>query len=182
MDSDRFDDLVRLLSTASTRRPFLRRLATAVGLLALGDFRTADAKKKGKKKKKKLKLNQFGCVDVGGKCRGNSDNCCSGICDGSKPKKGKKDKSRCIAHHVGSCTSGQDSCPEIVPCGQNRECYQTTGKAGFCAAEGLCDCAPCKKDKDCELEFGPGAACIVCTTDCVGVNGSSGTACVPAAA
>jgi hypothetical protein len=49
----------------------------------------------------------------------------------------------------------------------------------------LCDCGPCVRDTDCEAEFGPGAACIVCTSpgdaNCIGVNGSQGTACVPPA-
>jgi hypothetical protein len=180
VDADQFDDVVRSLGAFAPRRRFLRGLMlVALGYSAIARFNVADAKKQ---RKKKLKRNQFGCVDVGGKCRGNSDNCCSGICEGKKPKKGKKDRSRCVAHNVGTCTSGQNSCPEIVACGADAECYQTTGKAGFCAAPGVCDCAPCKKDKDCEPEFGPGAACIVCTTDCVGVNGSSGTACVPPAA
>ena len=48
-----------------------------------------------KKKNKKPKNNAFGCLNVGQACNGKNDKCCSGICDGKKPKKGKKDKSKC---------------------------------------------------------------------------------------
>jgi hypothetical protein len=179
VDANRFDDLTRLLCEGSSRRRALRHLAMA-SLGGLAMFGVGDHGGQARRRKRKVKLNKFGCIDVGGKCYGKDARCCSGICEGS----GKQ--SRCRAHHQGTCTADDSSCPEQVPCGSGGECYRTTGKAGFCAQEGLCDCAPCAKDKDCEAQFGEGAACIVCISNtentCVNVKGSKGTACVPAAA
>jgi hypothetical protein len=176
MDATRFDDLTRSLIATPSRRRLVRGLAAAV--LAQGTLLGPGAGVgTARKRKNKLKKNQFGCVDVGGKCYGKDAKCCSGICDGN----GKR--SKCAAHNEGSCTRDDNSCLESVSCGVGGECYRTTGKAGFCGNSGTCDCDPCKKDKDCEAEHGEGAACIVCITggdDCVGVNGSKGTACIPA--
>lgn len=123
----------------------------------------AARKKRGKRSK--LKRNAFGCVNVGGKCRGKDANCCSGICEGKKRKKGKKDTSRCMAHNVDDCPAGANSCLEgIIEC-TNGFCYHTTGRASFCAAGGVC--FDCKRDTDCEPLTGPGAACGMCS-DCVG--------------
>jgi hypothetical protein len=134
-----------------------------------------------KKKKKKLQFNQFGCVNVGGKCRGNSANCCSGICEGKKPKKGKKDTSRCVAHGQSTCFAGQNepfcggtgevAC--LTSAGETGECTTTTGNAGYCVRSGRC--LACKKDEDCQNnpDFGAGAACTVCT----GCTETGGTAC-----
>jgi hypothetical protein len=179
MDAARFDALVRSLSLGSNRRRVLRGVAaTVLGQVALvgvgiGGGQTAQGRKR------KFKKNRFGCIDVGEKCYGRDGKCCSGICDGE----GRR--SRCVAHNVGGCAADDSSCPESIPCGTDGECYRTTGKAGFCAQIGTCDCHPCKKDKDCELEFGAGAACIICISNtensCIGVNGSKGTACVPPA-
>ena len=177
MDAIRFDDLTRSLTTDTSRRRLVRGFAAAVlaqvTLLGpgLGDSAA-------RKRKNKIKKNTFGCVDVGKTCYGKDARCCSGICDG----RGKQ--SKCAAHDQGGCTQNDNSCLESVPCGVGGECYRTTGKAGFCGNPATCDCDPCKKDKDCEAEHGAGAACIVCINggdDCVGVNGSKGTACVPPA-
>jgi hypothetical protein len=148
-------------------------LATLLGC----DFVTA---KKGKGKER-LKRNQFGCVDVGGKCRGNDANCCSGICEGKKPKKGKKDKSRCVAHDAGSCVAGQRpefcgasvggnlSCTTSI--GTPGICHTTTGNAGYCGGKILC--TACQRDADCQESCGLLAACLQC--DFCGETG--GTAC-----
>ena len=129
-----------------------------------------------RKRKKKIKTNLFGCIDVGGKCYGKDAKCCSGVCDGS----GKR--SKCAARNEGLCTRNDNSCPESVACGADGECFRTTGKSSFCGRAGTCDCHPCKKDKDCDVETGPGSACIICMSDCIDVNGSKkGTACVPPA-
>jgi hypothetical protein len=116
---------------------------------------------------------------VGGKCRGNDAHCCSNICEGSKPKKGEKDKSRCVAHGQSTCVAGQKEpfCGGVeVECetsqGLPGACNTTTGNAGYCADEG--SCSPCTKDKDCELVLGVGAACIVC----LGCDETGGIACV----
>jgi hypothetical protein len=122
-------------------------------------------------KKQKLKRNEFGCVNVGGKCRGKDANCCSNICQGKKPKQGKKDKSHCVAHDEQGCSAGQagDSCGGAdVLCttsaGTDGVCETTTGNAGYCASDG--SCFPCQKDRDCQSQsqFGPRAACARCAT------------------
>jgi hypothetical protein len=177
MDANRFDDLARSLTVAPSRR----RLVGGFAALALGQAALLRPSiGVARKRKKKIKTNQFGCIDVGGKCYGKDAKCCSGDCNGS----GKR--SKCAARNEGGCSRDDSSCPVSVPCGLDGNCYRTTGKAGFCGNPGLCDCGPCKKDKDCEAEFGPGAACILCISDteksCVNVKGSKkGTACVPPA-
>jgi hypothetical protein len=192
MDIDRFDALTRSLSDTRSRRGALGTLVGGTfGLLGIA---SAVAKKgKGKKKPKpKLPLNTFGCVNVGQKCAGKSTNCCSGICQGKKPKKGKRDKSTCIAHNTGGCTPERSLCVTDSPasqCSPEGVCLTTTGNAGFCADAdiGFTNCQPCRKDTDCEaLGFGAGAACAIfdgpfCASPdegCAGHNGSSGTACV----
>jgi hypothetical protein len=179
MDAKRFDRLARSLIAAPSRRRFLGGL---VGARVLGATRipdTVQAKRKNKKKKKqKLVFNAFGCVDVGKACRGNSANCCSGICEGTAPKKGKKDTSTCVDHHVGGCPAGADACVlGKVPCELDGVCFRTTGNASFCGKD--VECTACSTDKDCEeAGFGSGAACIVCAVNC---DKDGGTACVAAA-
>jgi hypothetical protein len=180
MDASGIDDLARALTAHPSRRRIVRSLAAAALAQAvlLGPDASGGA---ARKRKKKFKTNQFGCVDVGGKCYGKDAKCCSGVCNGS----GKR--SICAARNEGGCTRDDSSCPEPIPCGINGECYRTTGKAGFCGSVGTCDCHPCRNDKDCQdnPEYGPGSACIVCISNtensCVNVNGSKGTACVPPA-
>jgi hypothetical protein len=175
VDAATFDALTRRLTTSGARRRLLAISALGLaGVTVRLPWGVAEARKKRKKPKK----NQFGCIDVGKKCYGKDAQCCSGICEG------KKKNSKCVAHHERNCIADDNSCTGSVPCGGNGECFRTTGKGAFCGAVGTCDCHPCKKDKDCEAEYGVGAACIVCTADdvgCIGVNGSKGTACVPPA-
>jgi hypothetical protein len=184
MDADRFDRFARSLATAHTRRRALA--ATLGGLLTLGAL--PGEAKKGKGKKKKSKTNAFGCVDVGKACRGRNGKCCSGICQGKKPKKGKKDRSKCVAHNAGICIAEADTCTvgTDVPCNPSNPscfCTLTTGNAGFCAAFSggpAGHCRVCRKDTDCAAEFGAGAACLVlggaCTTLCLATGR---TACAP---
>jgi hypothetical protein len=178
MDETRFDHLIRTL-TDSRRSLLGAALGLAAGTRCAAD---ADAKKRRKRRRKKQRpaFNQYGCVNVGGKCFGNSGNCCSGICEGTGAE------SRCVAHHAEDCVVSDDTCQEFTPCGPipKGACYRTTGNAGFCGNPGLCDCSTCSKDTDCEAQFGPGSACVVCSTSevsCVGVKGSKGTACLPPA-
>jgi hypothetical protein len=184
VDGKAFDNALRRLTAQSSRRVF--SLATASGLLgaALGRVPSpAQAGKRHKRKNKKrkkqvpLQFNAFACVEVGKPCRGNSANCCSGICQGKKPKKGQKDKSVCVAHNVGICQAGQDFCLGVeVKCSDEGECLTTTGNGSFCGDAALCQV--CQKDTDCEaLGFGEGAACVVCG-DCLLTGG---TACALAA-
>jgi hypothetical protein len=87
MDAAGFDTLARSLQRHIARRTALGVLGGGLAALLTrvgpGD---ASARKK-QKHKKKPKLNEFGCVNIGGKCRGKNGLCCSGICQGKKPKK-----------------------------------------------------------------------------------------------
>jgi hypothetical protein len=164
MDTGRFDRLTLTFADGLTRRG----LVAMLGLGSLWLPEPTDAKQK-RKNKKKLKKNAFGCVDVGDACRGKDANCCSGICQGKKPKKGKKDTSRCVAHDEGSCQAGQRQglCggDADVPCTTSADglglCQTTTGNAAYCTAGG--GCFACRRDTDCEPFCGPGAACVRCT-------------------
>ena len=186
MNSHRFDAVTRTLTTAGSRR---RVLAALGGLITLGAL-PASARKG--KKAKKPKLNAFRCVDVGKACQGKNGTCCSGICQGKKPKKGKRDKSKCVAHNAGICSPETDSCTLGVgiscnPSNPNCSCTLTTGNAGFCGSftgngtGGINECRVCSKDTDCQAEFGAGAACLVmggagCTAFCAATGR---TACAP---
>jgi hypothetical protein len=152
---------------AWTRRQFgLAAGGLAAALLGIAPGTDTDARKK-KRKKKKPQVNTFGCLDVGKACSGNDALCCSGVCQGKKPKKGKKDTSRCIAHNALDCQAGANSCAGgTVPCGTAGACVVTTGTASFCSATGDGDCVACQTDADCEASRGPGAACIVCPGNC----------------
>jgi hypothetical protein len=190
MDGSQFDNLLRSLT--GSRRSLLPGALTLVA----GWQRISEVKAK-KKPKNKPKLNAFGCLNVGQKCRGKDSTCCSGLCQGKKPKKGQKDKSTCVAHNDGGCTPERSVCvtgSQASLCGPEAVCLATTGNAGFCANVAgnsfsqEANCRVCSKDTDCEAAgFGQGAACVllnqgVCATPestCVGFNGSSGTACLP---
>jgi hypothetical protein len=185
MDGSRFDAISKTLGTAGTRRVALRTgigISIAAGLARLGLSSTTAKKKQRKRRKKwkKLQKNAFGCVNVGGACRGKDANCCSGICQGLPKYGSKKDTSRCVAHDVLDCVAGANTCLQgAVACGPNAdgECYQTTGQAGFCAGSGTC--LACAKDADCAaLGYGPGAACVVCPKSCAQTGN---TACMAAA-
>ena len=67
--------------------------------------------------------------------------------------------------------------------GQGCFCTLTTGNAGFCAAFSggpAGHCRVCRKDADCEPEFGEGAACIVLGGICTALCLATGrTACAP---
>jgi hypothetical protein len=171
MDESRFDRVIKTFGRPASRRSAFGILS-AFGLAGGAALRilagvTAKKKRKHKKKDKKPKPNAFGCFNVGQACRGNSANCCSGICEGTKPKKGKTDKSRCVAHNAEDCPAGADACTQdAIACGTGfGRCYQTTGQASFCA--GISNCAACTKDVDCEaLGYGLGAACLACADGC----------------
>lgn len=170
-----------------TRRVVLAGLAGILPAWAMPESLTVLAKKhkhkhkRKKKKNRKPETNAFGCLNVGQHCNGNDSSCCSGVCDGKKPKKGKKDKSTCVAHNVGPCQDAFDICAGVaVPCsvGDLGGCFKTTGNAPFCGA-GDTPCVPCKRDTDCvALGFGVGAACVVCNFLCAAESG--GTMCIAA--
>lgn len=193
MDDSHFDGLTR--SLVQSRRSLLGGALALVG----GWFGIADSvarnkrkkKRRGQKKPRKLVLNQHGCVDVGKPCRGDAKNCCSGICEGAAPRKGKPDQSRCVAHNTSICTPALNTCSTgndntCSASNPNTHCTLTTGNAGFCAdfTEGAAKyCRNCTRDTDCQAEFGPDVACVVftgiCATFC---PATGGTACMPAGA
>jgi hypothetical protein len=176
MDGSTFDALSRSWIEGTSRRAILGGIGTALGLAALRAPSAVDAKKKRRKATKKLRRNTYGCVDVGQACRGNDANCCSGICDGKKPKKGKKDKSRCAGHDAGLCQVDEATCAPLgTSCGPLGVCDQTTGKACYCVSIGG-NCAVCAKDADCvALGWGANAACIPSE----GCPETGGTHCAP---
>lgn len=176
MDSRTFDEIVRGFQT-TPRRALLAALGGAVLSARLGK----DLAAKNNNRKKKLRRNEFGCVNVGNPCRGNDNNCCSGVCEGKKPKKGDKDKSRCVGHDestcqpgqsIGDCTTGSVAVACQTTAGKTGECVTTTGNAAYCFDEG--DCFACERDTDCVDVCGIGAACIKCP----GCIATAGTACV----
>lgn len=189
MDSARFDGMTRALVGRSRRR-VLGGLAGALGLASIA-VPGGEARKKKRKTKPTVVFNQYGCVDVGKACGGNNANCCSGICQtipGKKRKHGKKRKatSVCVAHNVDTCPTGDNySCAgDNTPlcAGLKGSCLQTTGRGAFCASITFPSdpfCSPCKKDIDCQGQFGPGAACIDCYEPCAATQGR---ACSPPAA
>ena len=181
MDSIRFDDVTRALSPLLTRRG----LAGVLGVAALGMAGSADAKRKKRKKRKKkknnnnngnqVKLNAFGCVNVGDFCE-NAGQCCSGICQNSV----------CQAHDQINCQAGQTdfTCSGVnsnVECGNNGLCLTTTGNAGYCAEDREIGpaCVACKKDADCVSACGQDAACVICANCPGGVTcaGSGADSC-----
>jgi hypothetical protein len=181
MDHGQFDSISRAFGAESTRRAAVTTLGRGAIAALLGHLgmssrsavhaaqdMTSERKKNRKKDNKgKLKLNSFRCVGVGGRCRGSDGNCCSGICEGKKPQKGKKDKSTCVAHNSGECQAGDDVCiGNDVPCADESVCIRTTGDASFCAKRLIGQCTECSKDVECEALFGAGAACVVCPLQC----------------
>lgn len=192
MDQQGFRALTRTVIEAPSRRDVLRGLTgVGLGLGMLHAPAAGDAKKKRKRKKRNPKVtpNQYGCIDVGQPCRGDSNNCCSGICEGVAPRKGKPDRSRCVAHNTSICTPALNICTsgsESICNGSNvnTHCTLTTGNAGFCAdftKGAVTHCRVCTRDTDCQAEFGADVACVVfagiCESYC---PGTGGTACMPA--
>ena len=167
MNANHFDHLTRTLRIDASRRGLLRGLIVSTGLAQMNapDALVAENKRK---HKKKLKRNQYGCVDVGGTCRGRDKHCCSGRCQGKKPKKGEADKSRCVAHDTGTIESGERGCrvqdaPSNTVCTtsageESGECQWSTGDAGFCGHGYACIPGSCRKDADCTAACGSGAA------------------------
>jgi len=208
VDHGRFDGLTRSLGVTTSRRTLGRALASGgLGALVVSAFgalrlmEPAEArnktgkkrkKRKGKNKKRKqnsrLGFNQYGCVEVGQPCKGDSALCCSGICQGAAPKKGKPDTSLCVAHGTGTCDQAQPGLCEAANPGQTVcnnsptcTCLRTTAGSQFCGENSfpVSGCAACQRDKDCEaLGFAPGSACApFANGNCAG-NCVSGMVCM----
>ncbi|MGH2618468.1 MAG: hypothetical protein ACRDJC_24825, partial [Thermomicrobiales bacterium] len=110
-----------------------------------------------------------------------------GDLQGKKPKNGKRDKSRCVAHDKGNCQPGQNKCagPEIgcsrgVDDTDARFCFTTTGNGEYCSSGSDFGSDSCTKDAECVGDCGVGAACVKCEQDgvvtgrCVGLDISCG--------
>lgn len=168
MDFDRVAALRRYLGSVPSRREILRGLAGAgLGVAAARLPDVVEAKKKRKHKSKKPKPNEFGCLSVGIACK-SEDQCCSGICEGTKGKK------QCRNHGAGTCSQVVEgfctsSNPTQVLCNNRSDdcvCVRTTAGSNFCAQVGdeASECAECTTDADCEaLRFPRGSACAPMT-------------------
>lgn len=167
-------------SRTVSRRAALAGLAALLPALVSQSVSDVDASKKKKHKRRKKRnkhntpeTNAFGCLNVGQHCNGNDDSCCSGICDGKKPKKGKKDTSTCAGHDANTCQPGFDVCKGVnAHCSNAGFCFTTTGNAPFCAGgDGVC--TVCTRDPDCVAAgFGALAACVVCNSECPQTGGT----------
>ncbi len=203
----RFASKARSWTNIPSRRELMRALAGGSLAAVVGWPRSAPEvvaknnnrqkhRKSGKNKHQvtgpRLPVNRFGCLDIGQPCRGSNANCCSGICQGGRPKRGRPDTSTCVSHDTGSCTPAMDVCAvDIkVPCNPNNKnafCALTTGNAGFCgdlpiltATTPANPCRTCSLDTDCQAEFGAGSACVVFGGACAGsCPDTGGTGCVP---
>ena len=171
MNAIRFDSLTRSLSLGTSRRGILGSGLTVLGLAArLHSANSAKRRRRHKRRKRLLRRNEFGCVPVGKPCRGKDRNCCSGICHGKRPKKGKRDTSRCVGHDVATCQPGEEpsycggtseSCTTTL--GMSGVCNTTTGNAGFCSTLATFCVPPCATDADCQAGSGNSrAACVLC--------------------
>jgi hypothetical protein len=180
-----FDHLARSL-TGSRRSLFGGVMVSAASWLGISG---ANAKKKRRKKNKKPKRTDHVCLAVSQACNGDGTRCCSGICEGEQPKKGRTDASHCVAGGANICDGQADYCTTGVattcnPLNPKCTCLRTTSEAPFCgdvSAEAAVLCRPCRPDADCEAEFGPGAACVVVGGSCGSYCPDTGnTACVRA--
>jgi hypothetical protein len=195
-----FDAMRQAVTRLPSRRNLLRGLAGAG--LSLSSLRLPDAleaksgKQKRARKKKKPKIprpvfNQFGCLDVGQPCRGDGSLCCSGVCAGKKPTKGKPDRRVCAAHNAGDCSPQRNYCeldnpPVLSLCNLPSDtalCLVTTGSAPFCGSalgfDAAVHCQTCAKDADCvALGFPPGSACVQMGERCNACEATQNRACM----
>jgi hypothetical protein len=137
-----------------------------------------------------LVFSQYGCIEVGQPCRGDSTNCCSGICEGAAPTAEQPDQSRCIAHDTGTCkqaAEGLCTAPDIglATCNNRSDsgCFRTTAGSNYCGelfgGPGISQCVSCQRDAVC-LAAGlpPASACApVSEGSCAGIC-STGMACL----
>jgi len=189
VDAEHFDALARSLSRTGRRRLLGAMLGGVIGLVGGGTLTLA------KKNNKKPTPNQFGCLNIGQKCNGKDSKCCSGVCGGKKPKKGKADKRKCVAHNTNGCTAARNVCAtdSVVkslcnPPDVQAVCFATTGNAGFCGSalgfDPAVHCQSCTRDPDCEaIGFAPGSSCVLfvggnCMNEC---SATGGRACFPPA-
>jgi len=208
VDQQHIEAVTRTLTRLPSRRDVLRGLAAAgLGLGSLRLSKTEAAKhkskankKKGKKRKHKhqsppittpqdvppLVFNKYGCVNVGQPCRGDSTNCCSGICQGAAPATGQPDTSRCIAHDTGTCQQEAtglclSDAPPNLSCNNNAgcRCFTSTAGSNVCGTFNKRACAACQRDADCTaLGFPAGSACAPFSEGFCGGQCASGMICI----
>jgi hypothetical protein len=193
MEIQHLEAVAGSLRSLPSRRDILRGL-TGVGLVLTTVCQAGDAaarkghhrqhKNKGKRRPPDSPpappppFNNFGCLDVGQPCQGDSTLCCSGICDPGTSTCVAHDSSTCFADSE-ICTAGAAIMCRGIDCGC--ACTITTGNAAFCAdltPVSITDpgdfCRFCNQDTDCEEEFGPGTACVVlkgiCTPLCASTD------------
>jgi hypothetical protein len=100
LDANQFDHAVRAIEMGVKRRRVLGSFfAVSLAAPLFGFAAGSGVEARRKKHRKKIKRNSFGCVNVGQKCYGKSEVCCSGICDG----KGKR--SKCVGHNADTCSA-----------------------------------------------------------------------------
>jgi hypothetical protein len=173
MSESRINALLHALQDGPTTRRAIARglagIALAAGLAQSGAA-NLDARKRRNPRQKKPPVNRFGCRNVGVACS-SAGQCCSGICEGGRRRKGKKTRKTCRAHDTGGCRVEQDSCSgEFFPCtatnGADGFCHVTTGNAPYCGVSSTT--FDCTKDEDCIDLCGPEAACVVCNNPDLG--------------
>ena len=195
MDADRFETLLRSVSSSGNRRRVLAALVGAT--LGLRGLAAAEARKKGKKKKKKKPCGPdtcAGCCD-GGRCvPGTTFDACGGggaVCEICGPdfacinrrcqvscvgELGVCDEGRCCDQDSGLCKAGNENraCSSGGPDQECVDClaldpWMLCGPQGCCFAEGAeCPCADSGGCPDCEDEECPeceGDECSDCEGD-----------------
>jgi hypothetical protein len=196
MEADRFEHVVRVLSTSPSRRHALASVAGMVlGNLLPRDPWLASAKgKKGRgKKRKKKKGSSLSCFpNCASKtcgadgCGGSCGTCAGGTCPngqcvcpfGSPCRPGVccATGERCLGGSCSACPLGADPCALTQACGRTPggrlcACVTSIANTAHCAATpaDFRHCSSCATDEDCDAELGlPAgtAVCAVCVAEC----------------
>jgi hypothetical protein len=165
MDASRFDDLLRALASAASRRRFVAALPgglVAIGaLLPSGEDAAAGCNKRCGQCKR-CKSGRCRPRQNGTACKNDSTRQC---CDGKCCERGDICvRGKCVTGQ-GTCADGEDTCDVASSsCNGVAEdectCVQTTSGATRCAAnERIGDCGECQDDAFCKQTYGPTAFC-----------------------
>ena len=146
MDAIRFDALIRLLAHGRSRRRMLRefgREIAAAPLALIGFWQDAAA-----------------CRNNGRRCK-IGQQCCSGICAGSR----KKNKAKCRPAEGARGRTIDDACGTPCPGSPSSFCARTLGGKPFCFAIG--SCFDCDSTEECvDFTGNPRARCVRCPELC----------------
>lgn len=139
MDGQRFDAIVRLVTSSQSRRDTFRLLMTSIAAtVGLTQVREAAAE----------------CLENGEPCnpKASPNGCCSGKCS-------RKRKKCRPAFNQGTCTVEDNFCTQSgnYDCGSGCLCRVTIDGRSFCS-EGN-DGQDCTTHRECEQRFGKGARC-----------------------